>query len=503
MNIRQTTSNLNRPLFLTIVMIGMFCSNFNQTILAVAQPTLMHDFAISAATAQWLSTGYSLIIGIMTPVTAWLADNYSSKWLYETSMLFFILGTASCFFSHTFIQLLLGRLLQAVGGALLAGIGTTMLFSIYPPERRGTVSALMGIVFGLAPAVGPTYAGWIIDQFRWNDVFGSLLPLLILALVLGSFGLQDVVAKSRSRLDWPSVGLSTIGFGCLLFFCAMAGNWHWTDWRVIGGLLVGAIFTTAFFRRQQHIENPVLKLSIFNDHNYRIAVTITSITQVAFAGFEFVLPLYLQTVRGLPAIKSGAVLILGALTTAVMSPITGYVLNHFGGRHMIRLGLFIMIVGTLPFLFVDAKTPMIDLILLYAIRNFGFSAVNMPVTTLGMQNLTGSLIAHGSSGNNMLRFTASAIGTSILISVQQQVQLSALNHGVHVLTATLRGYHTAFALVLVLLIGGSLLAEHLHERRLTAWFGFSSSVSLDSSSQMPLIPSTSENGGHEAGSSLF
>ncbi len=454
----------NRTLFLIIIMIGMFCSNFNQTILAVAQPTLMHTFGVTAATAQWLSTGYSLIVGIMTPVTAWLADNFSSKWLFEFSMGFFLIGTTSCYLANSFNALLVGRLIQAIGGALLAGIGTTMLYSIYPAKQRGTVSALMGIVFGLAPAIGPTFSGWVLDNWDWHNIFGALIPLILLAFILGFFGLRDVVMENKSRLDWPSVILSTLGFGSLLYGFAMIGNLGWTNWQVSTGIIVGSVLVVLFIRRQLHITNPVLKLDIFKSHNYSISVSITSISQIAFAGFEFVLPLYLQTVHGFSAMESGMCLILGALVNAAMSPITGYALNHFNGKRMIRVGLVIMLLGTLPFIFVTPTTPLIEIILLYAVRSFGFSAVQMPVTTMGINGLTKDLISHGSSGNNMMRFTASAIGTAILISVQQDVANQKMLTQASKTSALLSGYHVAFAIVFILLVLGLIMGQMLKEK---------------------------------------
>ncbi|MFD1432831.1 MDR family MFS transporter [Lacticaseibacillus yichunensis] len=444
----------NRTLFTIVVLIGMFASNINQTILAVAQPTLMQAFHIPASSAQWLSTSYSLIIGVMTPVTAWLADNKSSKTLFEWAMGFFLLGTTLCYFANSFAALLGGRMIQAVGGALLAGIGTTMLYSVYPLGQRGTVSALMGLVFGLAPAIGPTFSGWVIDRFEWHDIFGILLPLLAVAFVLGLYGLRSVVMVNRAKLDWPSVFLSAFGFGSLLYGFAVVGTRGWLDWQVLGGIFCGAVLVAWFIWRQLHISAPILKMTIFKAPTYRIAVVITALSQIAFAGFEFVLPLYLQTVRGLSAMSSGMCLILGALVNAAMSPVTGYVFDHYNAPRMIKAGLLIMLLGTIPFAFVTAQTPVVTVVLLYAIRSLGFSAVQMPITTLGINVLPPALISHGSSGNNMMRYTASAIGTAILISVQQNVANTQAGHVATLADprALLSGYHVAFTLVAVLLI---------------------------------------------------
>lgn len=468
----QPVDNQGRPfrrsLLTFVVLVGLFASNFNQTILAVAQPTLMHTFGITAATAQWLSTGYSLIVGILTPVTAWLADNFSSKWLFEAAMGFFLIGTSCAFGAQTFTWLLLGRLIQALGGGLLAGIGTTILFSIYPADQRGTVSALMGLVFGLAPAIGPTFSGWVIDAFNWHLIFGALLPILLLAFILGLWVLRPVVAEHKSRLDWPSVGLSVLGFGGLQFGFAESGNLGWRHWAVLLSIGVGICGIGLFLRRQQRITNPVLQLKVFRVRNYSASVIIMSLSQLAFAGFEFVLPLYLQTVRGFSALTSGMCLVLGALVTAGMSPVTGYALDHYSPKRMIQSGLVIMILGTIPFIFVTTTTPLLTIVLLYAVRSLGFSAVSNPVTALGINSLPRPLIAHGSSGNNLLRFTVSAVGTATLIAVQQSVATRHLpaqqvGHQAAVRLAYLAGYHVAFAAVVLLLVIGLLAGQALNE----------------------------------------
>lgn len=464
----MTGRYFNRPLFVFVVLVGMFCSNFNQTILAVAQPTLMQTFGVTAATAQWLSTGYSLIVGVLTPVTAWLADNYSAKWLFEAAMTFFLIGTTCAFFASSFAMLLFSRLLQAVGGGLLAGIGTTMLFSVYPQNQRGTVSALMGLVFGLAPALGPTFSGWVIDTWNWHMVFGALLPLLTIALLLGFFALRPVVPQHPSHLDWPSVALSVVGFGSLLFDFAQVGNYGWQNIQVIAGIIVGAIGVGTFLLRQTHIVNPVLRVAIFREHNYRASVIVMAISQLAFASFEFVLPLYLQTVRGLSAMTSGLCLVLGALVSAAMSPVAGYALDHFSGKRMIQSGLLIMALGTIPFGFVTPHTPMLNIVMLYTIRSFGFATVSTPVTALGVSSLPRDLVAHGSSGNNMIRFTVSAVGTAILISVQQMITKShmASRTAAHpTVQALLSGYHFAFLVVFALLVLGLLCGQTLREHQ--------------------------------------
>ncbi|MGV0168168.1 MDR family MFS transporter [Furfurilactobacillus sp. WILCCON 0119] len=411
----------NRRFLVAAVVISAFVTMLNQTILSVAQPKLMTAFSLSTATVQWLSTGYALVSGVLIPITAWLADRYNTKHLFVTTELIFLFGTIIASFAPSFGWLLLGRFVQAMGAGILSGLAMTILFSVYPKDERSTPTALLGIVFGLAPAVGPTLGGWLVDTWGWHSIFIAMLPVIILAVLMGLFFMADVVPHRVIPLDWPSVIYSMSGFGLLLFGFSNVGNHGWGAASTIAPIICGSIITALFLFRQGRIKNPILQLRVFGQGNFALAAIISAIAQISMVAVEFILPLYLQNVRNLTAFQSGLTLLPGAIVMFLMSPLAGKLLGAGKGRTIVIFGVLVMTLSTLALTFITLTTPIWLVILAYAIRNVGLSFVMMPASTLGMQSLPRDLISHGSSSNNMVRQIGAAIGTAILVSIMSNV----------------------------------------------------------------------------------
>jgi len=415
----------NRALLVAMVVLGAFVTMLNQTVLAVAQPNLMQNFNLDAATVQWLSTGYTLIGGILIPVTAWLADRFNTKWLYVIFQTIFVIGTGLAATAHSFAWLLTGRLVQAIGAGILSGLAMTILYSVYDRNERGVPTALMGMVFGLAPAIGPTLGGYFVDQFGWRSIFYLVLPVAILTLIGAVLFIADVVPHRITPLDWLSVGLSMIGCGSLLYGFSNIGNDGWLALTSTLPVAIGLVLMGWFLYRQTQLPNPILKVTVFRSWNFSLTAILSAIAQICMVAIEFVLPLYLQNLRDLTAIQSGLTLLPGALMMVAMGPVVGRVMAKGHGKQLIIVGAVIMSVATIALSFMQLDTAIWVIVLIYALRNIGLSFVMMPAGTLGMNALPQDLISHGSSSNNMVRQVGAAMGTSLLISVLQNTATNA------------------------------------------------------------------------------
>ncbi|MDZ5588249.1 MDR family MFS transporter [Enterococcus cecorum] len=466
----------NRSLLVVVLLIGTFCTVLNQTLLATAFPTLMKEFDISASTVQWLTTGFLLVNGIMIPVSAWLINSFSSKKLYISAMTTFLIGTIICFLAQNFSVLLIGRLIQAIGVGLSMPLLQNIMLTIFPPEKRGSAMGMAGIVIGLAPALGPTLSGWIIDHYSWRDLFGMVIPIVILVLVLALFFMKSVIELTHPRIDTISAILSTIGFGSLLYGFSSVGDKGWLSKEVLGFLIIGIIFIFLFSKRQLKIEHPFLELRVFKSKIFTIAAVLAGVTNMAMIGAEMVLPLYIQNIRGESAFHSGLMLLPGALVMGLMMPITGAIFDKRGARNLAITGMFILTSATLPFAFLTSKTSVIVIVVLYAIRMFGISMVMMPVTTSGMNALPAHLISHGTAVNNTFRQVASSIGTAILISVLTNVtknnlptksilEAIPLAYKDQAINATLSGYHAAFLVAVIFGFIGWLITFTLAKKK--------------------------------------
>ncbi|QLE62108.1 Permeases of the major facilitator [Furfurilactobacillus rossiae] len=462
----------NRGLMVMVLLIGTFCTVLNQTILTTAFPTLMKAFDISTSTVQWLTTGFLMVNGIMIPISAYLSNRFNSKWLYIGAMMIFEIGTIMAYIAPNYGTLLAGRLVQAIGVGVTMPLLQTLMLTIFPASSRGAAMGLAGIVIGVAPAIGPTLSGWVIDKFQWRDLFGMIIPIVALVIILAFFFMKSVIETSKPKLDWLSASLSTIGFGSLLYGFSSVGDDGWTSTKVLSFLAVGVVVIALFIWRQLTMKNPFLQLRVFKSFEFTIAAILSSVVTIAMTGVELVLPLYLQIVHGMSAFHSGLTLLPGALMMAVMSPITGQTFDRIGARRMAVAGMFLLTAGTLPFVMITKSTPVIYVTFLYAVRMFGISMVMMPVTTAGMNALSFDMISHGTAVNNTTRQVATSIGSAILVSVLSNVTKNAmpahhvltqtpLAYKVRAINATMSGYHATFWVAVGFCIVGFLLAFFL------------------------------------------
>ncbi|MCD5001978.1 multidrug efflux MFS transporter [Enterococcus saccharolyticus] len=455
----------NRTLLVAILLIGTFCTVLNQTLLTTAFPALMKAFDITASDVQWLTTGFLLVNGIMIPISAWLINKFSSRNLYLFAMFVFFIGTLACFTAQNFSMLLIGRLVQASGVGISMPLLQNIMLSIFPPEKRGAAMGMSGVVIGLAPALGPTLSGWIIDHYSWRELFGMVLPIAALVLILAFFLMKSVIPLSNPSIDVLSIVLSSIGFGALLYGFSSVGNKGWGNWEVQLFIAVGVIFIGFFVWRQLRLPKPFLELRVFKSPIFTIAAILSGVTNMAMIGAEMVVPLFIQNIHGQSAFHSGLMLLPGALVMGIMMPVTGAIFDKHGARRLAIMGMFILTAATAPFAFLTAETPVMYIVVLYAIRMFGISMVMMPVTTSGMNALPAHLISHGTAVNNTFRQVASSIGTAILISVltsvtnnnlpnQSMLEKAPIAYKEQAVNATLSGYHSAFIVAVVFSVIG-------------------------------------------------
>ncbi|MBS9338194.1 multidrug efflux MFS transporter [Fructobacillus sp. M2-14] len=411
----------NRALLATVVVLSAFVGMMNQTILSVAQPAIIADFNVSVSSANWLSTVFALIGGILIPISAWLADHFDTKKLVSSALAIFLIGTTTAFLSGNFGILMAGRVIQAVGAGILSGLSMTILFSVFDKEESSKPTMLLGLVFGLSPAIGPTLGGYIVDTVNWHWIFGVTLPVIVLALVLSVFFMADVVPHKGTKLDPLSVLLSTLGFGGLLYGISQISSYGWVNGHSTPYVLGGLVLVIGWIWRQIAVSDPMLNLNIFKTRNFAATSVIGAIAQISMVAVEFILPLYLQTARGLSALDSGLTLLPGALVMFFLAPISGKFVEKNKGRQVVIFGITLMTISTLVLSFISLTTPIWVVVAIYALRNVGLTFALMPAGTIGIQSLPKDDVSHGSAGNNMVRQVGASIGTATLVSVMQSV----------------------------------------------------------------------------------
>ncbi|MFP5108113.1 DHA2 family efflux MFS transporter permease subunit [Neobacillus sp. C211] len=402
---------------LAVLIVGAFIAFLNNTLLNIALPSIMTDLKIDPSTGQWLITGFMLVNGILIPLSAFLIQKFSVRQLFLAAMLLFTLGTVLAGFAHSFPLLLSGRMIQASGSAIMMPLLMNVMLTSFPVEKRGLAMGVFGLVLMFAPAIGPTLSGWIIEHYDWRMLFHFVTPIAILVVLLGFFLLKDKKGKVDIRLDFLSVVLSSVGFGGILYGFSSAGKEGWDSPQVYGTLAVGLISLVTFILRQLRQERPLLNFRIYKYPMFALSSSISMVVTMAMFSGMLLLPIYVQNVRGISPIDAGLLLLPGAILMAIMMPITGKLFDKFGGRALAIIGLSITVITSYLFSKLTLETTYTHLIILYTIRMFGFSMVNMPITTNGLNQLPARFYPHGTAMNNTMSQVSGAIGTALLVTV--------------------------------------------------------------------------------------
>ncbi|MET3574396.1 EmrB/QacA subfamily drug resistance transporter [Bhargavaea ullalensis] len=406
----------NIPLF-AVLLSGAFITILNQTLVATALPPIMHDFGITESTVQWLQSGFMLVNGIMIPITAFLIQTYTTRRLFLSAMGIFAAGTLVAALAPNFPVLLAGRLLQGAGAGIMMPLLQTIMFLLFPLEQRGKAMGMYGLVIAFAPAIGPSLSGYLVDQFPWRSIFYVVLPVALLIIVAAAFLLKNVTKQTFPKVDIPSIILSTLGFGGLLYGFSIAGSGGWLQAQVGIAMLVGAVTLFLFIRRQLRLEQPILEMRVFGNKIFAVTTVLGMIVFSSMIAATVILPIYMQTMHGFTAFQSGLMLLPGAAIMGLMNPVTGILFDKYGGKWLLRAGFAILTVTTFMFTSLTDETSFVYLAVLNAVRMFGISMVMMPSTTLGLNQLPATLIPHGTAVNNTFRQMSGSVGTAILVTV--------------------------------------------------------------------------------------
>ncbi|MDY7989696.1 DHA2 family efflux MFS transporter permease subunit [Paenibacillus sp. SEL1] len=465
--------NVRRAPIVAALLIGAIVAILNQTLISVALPKMMSDLNIDANIAQWLSTGFMLVNGVLIPVTAFLIARFSTRKLFISAMTIFSIGTLLCAIAPSFSILLIGRLIQAAGAGIMMPLMMVVILNIYPIERRGRAMGTLGIAMGFAPAIGPTLSGYIVQHYDWRVLFWIILPISVISIVIGFIFLKNVTEQSKPKLDIPGIILSTLGFGGLLYGFSDAGTSGWGSIPVLSTLIVGTIALILFIVRQLKADEPMLEFRIFKYDVYSLTTIINVIVTMALYAGMILLPIYLQNIRGFTPLQSGMLMLPGAILMGLMSPVTGAIFDRIGARWLSVIGLLIMAITTWEFTRLTETTTYMTLLINYTVRMFGMSLLMMPIQTAGLNQLPQRLNAHGTAMSNTLRMISGSIGTAILVTVmstQSSNRLTSIvtSEGLSVTDkagmlaagnqATIYGINSAFIIATALSVAALILA---------------------------------------------
>nr|WP_232664446.1 MDR family MFS transporter [Pseudonocardia sp. TRM90224] len=435
---------------ISVLIVSTFVVILNETTMAVALPVLLHDLAISASVGQWLTAGFLLTMSVVIPITGFLIRRVPTRTLFTTAMVLFSTGTLIAALSPNFAVLLTARVVQASGTAIMMPLLMTTVMTLVPPSRRGAVMGNLSIVISVAPAIGPTVSGLVLDLLSWRFIFWAVLPIALIALAIGLRKMSNIGEPVHTPIDIPSVLLSAFGFGGLVYGLSSIGHSAgeasvvptWLPFVVgVGGLAL-------FVARQlllQRTDSPLLDLRTFRSRTFTVSIVLMGLMMSALFGTIILLPIYLQQVLLLNPLSVGLLLLPGGLLMGLLGPVVGRLYDRFGARALLLPGTVAVSLALWSTTLFTSTTPVWAVIAFHLTLSLGLAFVFTPLFTAGLGAVEPKFYSYGSAIFGTLQQLAGAAGVALLVSVYSLQAAQLKTDGVESAVAqTAGGVHLAF-----------------------------------------------------------
>ncbi|MDQ0199930.1 DHA2 family efflux MFS transporter permease subunit [Neobacillus ginsengisoli] len=413
---------------MTIIILGVFMAILDTSVVNVAIPKMETALNASTDQIQWVVTGYMLVLGMLIPISGWLTDKFGAKKLFLFSLTTFTIGSALCGFAWNLESIIIFRIVQALGGALMQPVAMAMIFRIYPPERRGTVMGIFGIAMMAAPAFGPALSGYLVEYWSWRYIFYINVPIGIVAVILGVLMMHEFPHEAKGKFDILGFIFSIIGFGSLLYGFNELSAKGWGSTEVVSFLSVGVLCLIILVIVELKVKHPMIQLKVFKNYQFNMSLILSSLVSISMFVGVFFLPLYLQNIRGFSAVRTGLFMTPAALASAVIMPISGRLFDRIGARPLGIAGLVVVTLATLGFTNLGVDTSSNTIQWFYILRSAGVSMVMMPLMTAGMNSIPFELTSQGTAMNNTIRQVTSSLGTAILTTYMTTQSKIAATH---------------------------------------------------------------------------
>lgn len=397
----------------SILFTGAVIVIINQMAMNTALPVIIDSIGVTPSLGQWIISGYTLVKGIMVPITAFAMTKYRTRNLFNLMLGLFALGSLAAALGLNFPLIVFGTVIQGVGAGMILPIMQTVLLTVKPVEERGSAMGIMSGVLGIGSALGPLVGGVIVDLFTWNVLFYLWAFITGLLIFLSWLTLSDVLPNSNPEINWQNIRDSLIGFGLLLYSLSIFGSNGFGSILAWLSFIIGVIFSYKFVQYNIKSEEPMLNIKLLKIKQYRLAVLIATLAIMIINGISTVLPIYIQTVRGLGASLAGVILLPAGVIKAFLSPVSGRLFDKLGVGVLSILGGVLLAIGAILMATVGETTSLYLVVFYNILISSGFGIFNIPVTTLGMNALSKNNMGHATS----VRQTVRQISTSFSISI--------------------------------------------------------------------------------------
>jgi EmrB/QacA subfamily drug resistance transporter len=411
---------------LAVLIGGMFMSILDVSIVNVAIATIQSDFGGSTADVAWVTTAYSLVLGVIVPASAWLGDRFGLDRVYMIALAGFAAGSALCGLAWSLNSLIAFRVIQAIPGGLLPVVTLTMVYRIVPRQKIGTAMGMYGLGIVFAPAIGPTLGGYLVEYMSWRLVFYINIPVGVLGLIAAAIALPKFTRAPTRPFDvWGFITVAT-GLVALLLAFSEGQSWGWSSYRVLILIVGGALLLALFVTIELEVEHPLLNLQVFHSAAYTTSLIIMGVMMTGMFATLFYIPLFLQSGQGYQALDTGLLLLPQALVMAVLMPISGRLYDKIGPRWLVVSGLLVAAFGSYGLAGINPDMTRTDIVSWMCIRAAGVGMAMMSVMTGGLAALHPQLTNSGSAINTVVQRVSAALGLAALtaMATAQQAQLA-------------------------------------------------------------------------------
>ncbi len=400
------------------VIFGIFMVILDTTVVNVAFQTLRAEFGATLNDSQWIISIYVLVLGISTPLAGFLSDRFGIKQTYLAGLAIFVLGSFLCGIAPNLPFLIAARALQGFGGGLAVPLSIAFLFRSFPATEQGAALGIFGIAVLVAPAIGPILGGYLVDQSLWRAIFFINPPIGLLGVFLGSRFLPNIKGERKPAFDTWGLITEIIGFGAVLYGASVAANKGWTAPDVLTSFVIGAIGLAAFAIVELFVaKEPLLDLRLFAKRIFLNASVLGYVSVIALFGAEFLMPVYLQSLRGITALQTGLILLPLAITGAISTVVAGRLYDKIGPRPLLGFGFGVLVINTWQLSQLTADTPMGWIIFLLTLRGLALGSTVQTTLVTALSVVPLKQVARGSSLTNATRQVVQAIGVAVLATV--------------------------------------------------------------------------------------
>ena len=418
-------SNQKRTLIFICLVVSGIASSTLSTAMTTALPNVVEYFHVSTAVGQWVTSGYSLAMGVVMPLTAFLITRFPTKRLYLSGIGLFIAGLLFSIFSGNFSLMMTGRIMQACGNGILMSAAQVIILTVYPVEKKGTMMGTYGLATTAAPIVAPTIAGLLIDAFGWKSIFYVVLVIMMISFILSCAVFENVLEIQKKKFDVISFVESIFAFGGITLGIGNISSFGLISLQAGAPLLIGIIVCFFFMLRQCRLPKPFLDVKILGTYDYAVSVISSMILYLVMMGSSVMMPLYVQSVMGYSAVTSGLVTLPGSLATTIVSPFAGRLYDKMGIKKLFMAGSAILIVSNLGMFFLTASTPLWTAAILNVIRNISIGSLMMPLLTWGTSSVSIRKVADASSLLTSFRTISGSIGSALFVGIMTAVSASS------------------------------------------------------------------------------